>query len=59
MTELQRFKSIFWTTSVLVALCIGGIVFTVYKNKDMRIEKRSFLEILNFEILKLLESTSF
>ena len=43
MTEQQRVKSIFWATSVFVALCTGGIVYAVYNNNDMRMQ--FFLEI--------------
>ena len=43
MTELTQVKSTFWTVSVFVALMIGGIVYTVYKNNDKEIKTRKIL----------------
>ena len=40
MTELRQIKSTFWTVSVFVALMIGGIVYTVYKDNDKGMQMR-------------------
>ena len=52
MTELRQIKSTFWTVSVFVALMIGGVIYTVYKNNDKGIQMRNFNSVTKITVNK-------